>query len=201
MNQTQLSSTQQQALAMAERVAASNSGVNPALLEPVGRIEPDTSREQQCKRRAVSYFELFNRLEPYRQERDTDLAQLKSELGVLVSESICFEDPFGAIQGRLALAKYLIRFADQIPDGRFELRQLGWDGASCMMLWNFEGRSPRFGDADGIWRFDGVSVLYFDQTGLIERHIDYWDSGMAVYHRLPLLGWFINLIRRRIHRG
>lgn len=159
---------------------------------------PVNASRERC---AHNYFELFNRLTRYQADVSSGRSQLMSELGVLVSEQVCFEDPFGAVEGRKALADYLIRFSEQVEDGRFELLQQAWDDNSCMLLWSFSGINRRFGDRDGIWRFEGVSVLYFDAGDKISRHIDYWDSGTCVYQKLPLLGSLISWIKRKIHQG
>ncbi|WP_421862503.1 nuclear transport factor 2 family protein [Motiliproteus sp.] len=153
---------------------------------------------QRCAR---NYFELFNRLHRYQTETASGDSQLMAELGVLVSDGICFEDPFGAVEGRKALTDYLIRFAEQVEEGHFELLQQAGDDNACMLLWRFSGFNRRFGDADGIWCFEGVSVLYFDDEDKICRHIDYWDSGTCVYQKLPVLGGLIRWIKRRIHQG
>ncbi|WP_165840001.1 nuclear transport factor 2 family protein [Motiliproteus coralliicola] len=170
---------------------------NKAAVRPMPHSMEASSR-QRCAR---NYFELFNRLSRYQTDTSSGRSQLMAELGVLVSESVCFEDPFGAVEGRQALADYLMRFAEQVEEGRFELLQQAWDDNSCMLLWSFSGVNPQFGDADGIWRFEGVSVLYFDAGDKISRHIDYWDSGTCVYQKLPILGAVIRWVKRRIHSG
>jgi hypothetical protein len=32
----------------------------------------------------------------------------------------------------------------------------------------------------------------------VAEHIDHWDSGEQFYRRLPVLGWLIGLVRKRL---
>ena len=155
----------------------------------------------EMRQRLHRYFELFNRLNPKRQNPINELVALQLELSELASANIRFEDPFGSIVGTEALSRYLLRFSKQVPELKFELLRQGWDGDDCLVLWRFSGQSRWFGDQQGQWCFDGVSRIEFDQQGYILSHTDYWDAGAAVYQRLPILGRLIGRIRRRLHQG
>ena len=45
--------------------------------------------------------------------------------------------------------------------------------------------------------FTGVSRLAISE-GHIKSHVDYWDAGEHVYAKIPLLGWLIGKVKKRI---
>ena len=44
----------------------------------------------------------------------------------------------------------------------------------------------------------GSEVTFSDDGTRISSHVDHWDSGMAFYARIPLLGWFIRRLAARM---
>jgi steroid delta-isomerase len=44
----------------------------------------------------------------------------------------------------------------------------------------------------------GMSEIHFAPDGRISEHIDHWDSGGQFYERIPVLGWLIRLVRKRL---
>ncbi len=129
------------------------------------------------------YIRVFNQL-----DRGLD------GLSGCTTEAIIFSDPFHRLQGREALAAYLRYFAEQVERPRFKVVYCGWDGAVCLVRWDFSGGLKQPGD----WCFSGVSELHVDTEGRVFRHIDHWDSGRHFYRRMPLIGWLIRQIEKRL---
>ena len=48
------------------------------------------------------------------------------------------------------------------------------------------------------WSFDGTSIIILDNNGLVSEHIDHWDAASSFFERIPILGWMIKLIRKKI---
>ncbi len=132
-----------------------------------------------------NYITLFNQL-----EQGIDC------LPDCVAPTISFSDPFVELQGRDALAEYLVHFATKVSEPRFEQVYSGWDGDVCLLRWNFSGGLKTPAD----WCFAGVSELHFDQQGRVTKHVDHWDSGRYFYRRLPLIGWLIRWVESRLHK-
>ena len=72
---------------------------------------------------------------------------------------------------------------------------LAISGPVAYLRWDFTFR-PRPGAAP--WHIDGVSEVHFDDSGRITAHLDHWDSGAQLYGKLPVVGWLIAQIRRRL---
>jgi hypothetical protein len=63
-----------------------------------------------------------------------------------------------------------------------------------IIKWRFTAGLPVIGDVD----VTGLTELTLDEAGLVQSHIDYWDSGLAVYGRLPVVGGLIRAVRWRL---
>jgi hypothetical protein len=44
----------------------------------------------------------------------------------------------------------------------------------------------------------GCSHLQHNAAGLISQHRDYWDAAEELYEKLPLLGWLMKTIKRKL---
>jgi hypothetical protein len=49
--------------------------------------------------------------------------------------------------------------------------------------------------------FEGVSRLKMNDEGRVIEHIDYWDAAEHLYAKMPIIGWLIGIIKRRIARS
>lgn len=110
-----------------------------------------------------------------------------------VTPDVRFKDPFNDVRGVEALAAIFRHMFATIPDVRFTVRHMMAEGDNCLMTWRFEGTLR--GRA---WGFDGSSALCFAPDGRVAEHIDYWDAAENFYERLPLIGWLLRRIRRRL---
>lgn len=52
--------------------------------------------------------------------------------------------------------------------------------------------------AGAAWPVDGVSEVHLTPDGKVAAHLDHWDAGSQFYARLPVLGFLIRLVRRRL---
>lgn len=80
---------------------------------------------------------------------------------------------------------------------RFEVLDLARHGPRGFILWRMHFRPKRFGGSED-WRVEGVSEVHLDADGKVTVHIDHWDSGAQFYARLPLIGWLVRRVRRRL---
>lgn len=110
-----------------------------------------------------------------------------------VTPDVHFKDPFNDVVGAEALAEVFRDMFRQIPDVRFSVRQAMAEGNVGLMTWRFEGRLR-----DQPWIIDGASFVRFAEDGRVAEHIDYWDAASHFYERLPVIGWLLSRIRRRI---
>jgi steroid delta-isomerase len=100
-----------------------------------------------------------------------------------------FKDPFNDVTGvekmRAALA---MAFDHGTP--RFTVRDKARGSEGAYLLWHY--------DQGNGFAFDGMSEIRFAADGRICAHIDHWDASTEVYAKLPVLGWLVGLVRRRL---
>jgi len=133
------------------------------------------------------YCELFGQLRA---------AQLPL-LGELVAEDIEFSDPFNHLRGRSAFLGVLQEMFDKLEGPVFEITGIDPVSDGAYIHWQFRARVPLLGQ----WHQTGLSRLRLNEDGLIDQHLDYWDSAQ-LYGRIPLLGSIIRWLRGKFaYRG
>ncbi len=107
------------------------------------------------------------------------------------SEDAYFKDPFNEVHGVAAIQRIFSHMFHQVAEPRFLVSERidGGEG-SAMLVWEFH---YRMGQKRVI---RGVSHLRFDATGKVNYHRDYWDAAEELYMKLPILGYFMGLLRR-----
>lgn len=121
-------------------------------------------------------------------------ADTLDQLDAVTAEDVHFRDPFNDVRGRECMRAVLAQMFEAVREPRFEVRLVAWDGDVCVLVWRFTGEVKHLGP----WDVEGSSELSFDEAGRVTRHIDHWDSGAAFDARLPVLGFLLRLVRRRL---
>ena len=131
--------------------------------------------------------------ERYRRYLETLSPDTLGDLAEYVTDDVRFCDPFNDVRGVDAMGRVFRHMFESVKDIRFRVHHMAMDGETCLMDWTFEGRlSGRF------WVFDGTSVVTFSADGRVSDHIDHWDAGANFYERLPIIGWLLSRVRRRL---
>lgn len=133
-----------------------------------------------------SYCRLFEQLAP------ENIDQLEA----LVSSDIHFRDPFNDVTGWRGMRAVLVDMFEHCENPGFTITERLADDECAYLRWIFEARIPVLGE----FHIDGVSRLAFDDNGRIREHLDYWDSS-PLYLRLPLIGWLLRRLKKRISAG
>ncbi len=107
-----------------------------------------------------------------------------------------FVDPFNDARGRPAIEAVFRHMFASVAGPRFEVLHSVVDGPVGYLKWRFTGEVR--GRAVDI---RGLSEVTFDAAGLVTSHVDYWDAATNVYERVPVLGWVLRRLRRRIAGG
>ncbi|MEQ8228160.1 MAG: nuclear transport factor 2 family protein [Rhodospirillales bacterium] len=129
----------------------------------------------------------------YRQYLESLTPEALGRLGDYVSSDVRFKDPFNDVHGVDAMARVFRHMFETVKDIRFHVTHAASTGNICLMAWRFEGRI-----GGRPWAFDGTSVVTFAADGRVSEHIDYWDAARDFYERLPVIGWLLARIRRRL---
>ncbi|RCK47847.1 nuclear transport factor 2 family protein [Thalassospira profundimaris] len=117
------------------------------------------------------------------------------ELSSMVTEDFTFSDPFTTLHGPDNVCAYLGKTFRETQHPNFVVTHEALDGDLGFLRWQFSAKIPVI----GLWEFTGMTEVSFNQDGsLLESHIDYWDSGQHFYGKLPVLGWIIRQLARRV---
>ena len=111
-----------------------------------------------------------------------------------LAPDVRFKDPFNDVRGPDAMIRVLAAMYDH-GTPRFEVLDRAVGERAGYLLWRFVSAPP--GGAPP-WVIDGMSEIRFDDSGLVVEHIDHWDAGAQFYERLPLIGWLLRRVKRRL---
>ena len=117
----------------------------------------------------------------------------------LCDPELHFRDPFNDCHGVDAFGRVMGDMFDKLDNVRFKANHVAWsaaDASAALMHWTLEANLRAF---DGKpWRVEGCSMLRFGDDGRLTAHYDYWDAAAGLYERIPLLGYVLRTLRRRI---
>ena len=88
----------------------------------------------------------------------------------------------------------LSKMLDEVEDHSFQILGRANADDACYLRWTFYARLRKSGTQ---LQIDGMSEIKVDERGQSSSHVDYWDPGLEIYDRLPLLGKVIGWARRR----
>ncbi|MDJ0942271.1 MAG: nuclear transport factor 2 family protein [Kiloniellales bacterium] len=134
---------------------------------------------------AAAYVAFLESLTPER---------LPELVGYLAPE-VRFKDPFNDASGRASVIRVFAKIFEDVTDVRFAARDLACGGEACFFAWTLHCRLQR---SRRPMQFEGVTELRFDGEGRVTAHIDHWDAASQLYARMPVLGWLLERLRRRL---
>lgn len=112
----------------------------------------------------------------------------------LCSENVVFRDPFNDTVGRTALQHVLADMFAHTTAPQTHVLDIAGSGQRWFIKWRFSAGLPVVGQLDTL----GLTEIELDPDGLVMAHVDYWDSGPAIYGRLPVIGRVVRHVRRRL---
>ena len=120
-----------------------------------------------------------------------------SRIGDLYAADARFKDPFNDVQGVPAIERIFSHMFAQVDWPRFVVNERIVQYDSAMLAWTFEF-GVRVGMTVRPQVIHGVTHFKFDAQGKVSLHRDYWDTGEELYMKLPVLGWLIRALQRRL---
>lgn len=110
----------------------------------------------------------------------------------------CFKDPFNDVRGVPAIQRIFTHMFAQISEPRFIVGERFVDGQAAVLVWELHFRLATHGRGGAPQVIHGVSHLRFAGDGKVSWHRDYWDAAEELYAKLPLLGWLMRRMQRRL---
>lgn len=114
-------------------------------------------------------------------------------LDQVYAEAACFIDPFNDVSGIPAIRRVFDHMFQAVQAPRFEVLESLTEGDSCFLLWHFV-----FGPPGRETTVLGGSHLRYAADGRISFHRDHWDPARELYEQVPVLGWLMRLLRKRL---
>ena len=122
------------------------------------------------------------------------LAQLE-HLGDVYSPAVEFQDPLHQARGIAALRRVYENLFQQLANVAVAVTDAHGDERTGFLLWTMtyqlRGRQRII---------TGTSHLQFAADGRVMMERDFWDASGPVYGEVPLLGWVLRHIKRRVSR-
>ena len=116
-------------------------------------------------------------------------------IATLAVPELRFVDPFNDVTGRARVRALLGHMFETLEAPRFVVLHRACDGDVGLIRWRFTARRP--GHAAG-FAIEGMSEVRMAADGRVTAHIDHWDAAGQIYERVPLLGFVLRRIRRRL---
>lgn len=117
----------------------------------------------------------------------------------IFADDVVFSDPFNTVHGHGGMQAVLEHMFAGLHEPRFVVAEVAVSTATeargGYLKWRFTATARRGGVAID---FEGLSEVRLADDGRVARHIDYWDSAGPVYGQVPVLGWAIRLVKRRL---
>lgn len=113
------------------------------------------------------------------------------------AENAYFKDPFNEGRGLELIQRVFRHMFRQVVEPRFKVLERVEDEHGAVLVWDFYFRVGASEPARAeIIR--GVSHLKFDAEGKVVWHRDYWDAAEELYAKLPVIGFLMRWLKRKI---
>lgn len=133
----------------------------------------------------------------YRRFIETLSPETLSRLDELAAPNLHYRDPLNETRGVARVKQVMARVFRDVDDPRYIITHAAVDDDTCFLRWKFTCR-PRLSGKGQPWIVDGVTEVRFDDEGRVVELIDHWDAGHYVYERLPLFGYLVRFLRKRL---
>lgn len=161
--------------------------------EALERTDPAHGRvvdaEDPVVEKAIAGFcAVFERFTPER---------VREAVPRVYADDVYFYDTLKEIEGNEELAAYLARSAGACESCEVRLEDVARSGADLYLRWRMVIRFKRFAKGRPT-ATEGMSQLRVDRDGRIVLHRDFWDSTQGFFRHLPVLGWLIRKVLKRV---
>ena len=116
----------------------------------------------------------------------------------IYNESVRFKDPFNEVTGINSVYNVFAHMYRNLDNPRFIIIEYVDKGNIAYVKWEFHFS---FKNESTKQMFQGVSRFEMDDEGRVIEHIDYWDAAEHMFEKMPIIGWLIRAIKRKIVRS
>ena len=116
-----------------------------------------------------------------------------SKLSNHVTSDVHFVDPLNNVVGVDHMTRVFSDMFTEVGPVSFRVTEAYGNASSGMLAWQFQAKLR-----GRPWTIEGTTVLRFASDGRVCEHIDHWDAAGQLYERLPIIGWLLGVLRRRL---
>ena len=114
----------------------------------------------------------------------------------IFDNKVRFKDPFHVIIGINKLYKIFEDMYIKLDNPSFKVTEIVEQNNIAYLKWNFYF-SFKGNNKDE--SFEGVSRVEFNEENKVVSHIDYWDCASNLYEKIPILSFFMKVIKNKIN--
>lgn len=133
--------------------------------------------------RVQGYIDFFETLTPATLDRIEDLFEPSAK----------FSDPFNEVTDSRGIRSVFEHMFNTCKNPGFRVTEAIAQGNVAYLQWKFT-----FDSGTRRQSIVGVSRVTFGDSGRVTQHEDYWDAAGQLYERLPLIGWLLLALRRKL---
>ncbi|HEY9129851.1 MAG TPA: nuclear transport factor 2 family protein [Sulfurovum sp.] len=109
-----------------------------------------------------------------------------------------FKDPFNEVKGIDAVHGIFAHMYRNLDAPKFTITEYidKIDVAYVKWEFHFSFKNDRAEEM-----FEGVSRLVMNEERRVVEHVDYWDAAEHMYEKMPIIGWLLRTIKRKIAKS
>ncbi len=120
------------------------------------------------------------------------------DLVACFAEDARFRDPFSDVRGKAKIRRVFEKAYEDADEVAFRVTDRASGDHAHYLRWTFTCLPKGFLRRHGPLEVEGLSEVHLNEAELVTAHLDYWDPAPDLYQRVPLLGFALGTIRRRI---
>jgi len=142
-------------------------------------------------------MQIINDFKDYYQHFDQSSIQ---GLGDFYASNVVFTDPVHQLTGLKSLERYFEQMCSDLTSCRFEFISEAVDQDDVWLKWNMHYQHPKINN-NALLMLVGASHIQWADTSSgrkIIAHEDFYDLGSMLYEHLPVLGYGVRLIKKKL---
>lgn len=112
-------------------------------------------------------------------------------------QEVQFVDPIGTHDGLESIKNYYKSMYKNVKNIKFETKNMISNGNSHVYIWRMILEADGLNGGEPVY-VEGNSHIEFNEQNLVTYHRDYFDMGEFIYEYIPVLGWTIKKIKKRL---
>lgn len=116
----------------------------------------------------------------------------------IYDDKVTFKDPFNVVDGIDSVYEIFVHMYQNLDSPRFVITEYMDNENIIYVKWDFLFAFKGEKDESS---FEGVSRLVVNEQGKVISHTDYWDAAEHMYEKMPIVGFLLRTIKRKISRS